>query len=541
MATRERLLRLGMPAAVLGVAAATRLLALDQPGVLVFDETYYVKDAASLLELGYEGRWPDGADDLFAAGAPPTVGESAAFVAHPPLGKWVIALGMLALGPANPAGWRLGVAVSGVLLVAALMLLAHLLWRQTALTVLAGGLLAIDGNAIVMSRVALLDGVLALVVVLAVIAVVLDRRSSHARLARWLAARRAADRATDWGPAMLVRPWLLAAGVLFGLAVSVKWSALYLFAAFAVLTVVADAIDRRRAGVALWASGTLLRQAPLSVLLTIPAAAVAHLVTWWGWFATSGGYGRSRAIDAAERWPGILGAAPDALQNWWTYQQSVYGYHVGESSPHPYEAPAAGWPLLLRPTYMHYVDRGDGTAEALTGIPNPLLWWGSVAAVLVILVGCGIAAWRRRPAQWRVAAEPETAHSDTEAGATELDAARSAVSPPLPFVGSPWAIAVILTGVAAGYLPWMLYPERTTFFFYTIVITPFLVLALVSVLGAVRGRPSDTPERRRLGTALVVTIVTVLVLLSAFFLPLWTGTPIPLDFLRMHYWLPSWI
>jgi dolichyl-phosphate-mannose--protein O-mannosyl transferase len=525
-----------MPAAVLGVAAATRLIGLDQPGVLVFDETYYVKDAASLLELGYEGRWPEGANELFAAGTPPTVGSDAAFVAHPPLGKWVIALGMLAAGPGSPYGWRLGVAVSGILLVAALMLLAHLLWRSTTLTVLAGGLLAIDGNAIVMSRVALLDGVLALAVVLAVIAVVLDRRSSRARLARWLAQRRAAGRSTDWGPAMLARPWLLAAGVLFGLAASVKWSALYLFAAFAVLTVVVDALDRRRAGVALWASGTLLRQAPLSVLLTIPAAAVAHLVTWWGWFATSGGYGRSRAIAEAERWPGILGAAPDALQNWWAYQQSVYGYHVGESSPHPYEAPAAGWPLLLRPTYMHYLDRGDGTAEALTGIPNPLLWWGSVAAVLVILVGCGIAAWRRRSAQWRVARTDQSAPGTTEVGATD-----SAVVAPLPFVGSPWSIAVILTGVADGYLPWMLYPERTTFFFYTIVITPFLVLALVSVLGAVLGRPSDTPERRRLGAALVVTIVTVLVLLSAFFLPLWTATPIPLEFLRLHYWLPSWI
>ena len=33
MVTRERLLRVGMPAAVLGVAAATRLIALDQPGL----------------------------------------------------------------------------------------------------------------------------------------------------------------------------------------------------------------------------------------------------------------------------------------------------------------------------------------------------------------------------------------------------------------------------------------------------------------------------------------------------------------------------
>jgi dolichyl-phosphate-mannose--protein O-mannosyl transferase len=170
---------------------------------------------------------------------------------------------------------------------------------------------------------------------------------------------------------------------------------------------------------------------------------------------------------------------------------------------------------------MYYLDRGDGTAEALTGIPNPLLWWGSVAAVLVVLVGCGIALWRRR----RLA----------------VDAALPADRAPLPFTGSPWAITVVLTGVAAGYLPWLLYPERTTFFFYTIVLTPFLVLALVSVLGAVLGRATDSTARRRIGSGLVVAFVTMCVLVSAFFLPLWWGTPIPLEFLRLHYWLPSWI
>jgi hypothetical protein len=31
------------------------------------------------------------------------------------------------------------------------------------------------------------------------------------------------------------------------------------------------------------------------------------------------------------------------------------------------------------------------------------------------------------------------------------------------------------------------------------------------------------------------------VLLSAFFLPMWTGTPIPHWFVQLHYWFPSWI
>ena len=43
----------GGPAAVLVIAAATRLVGLDQPHQIVFDETYYVKDAYTLSHLGY--------------------------------------------------------------------------------------------------------------------------------------------------------------------------------------------------------------------------------------------------------------------------------------------------------------------------------------------------------------------------------------------------------------------------------------------------------------------------------------------------------
>lgn len=496
-----------MPAAVLGLAAATRLVGLEHPGELVFDETYYVKDAESLRQLGYEGRWPDGANGLWAAGTPGSPSELASFVAHPPLGKWLIALGLAALGPENPAGWRLGTAVAGIALVGLVMLLAHLLLGRLVLTGIAGLLIAVDGNAIVMSRVALLDGVLALLVVLAVVFIGLDRRQVRGSLARWLDTRGASDppRSTDWGPALPGRPWLVAAGVAFGLAGGVKWSAIYLLASFAVLTVVADAIERRRAGVALWASGTLLRQAPISFLALVPTAAAVHLLTWWGWFATSGGYGRDRVVTDDNRLPGILGILPEALQNWWAYQSTIYGYHVGVTSDHHYDASALGWPLLLRPTYMHYRDLGDGTAEAITGIPNPLIWWGAVAAVIAIvamLVACAVRRMRGLPG--------------------------------FALPASGWALAVVVTGVAAGWAPWLLYPDRTMFFFYTIVITPFLVLALTIVLSMVL-------DRGRIGVAIVIGMLVVTVLISAFFLPLWTGVPTPLEQIRLRYWLPTWI
>ncbi len=511
----HRAARIAAPALVLGVAAAARLIGLDEPRTLVFDETYYAKDALSLLQLGYEGAWPEGANEGFAAGSPPSPSTDPAFVAHPPLGKWVIALGLALLGPSTPFGWRLGTALAGIVVVGLVMLIAHRLTRSLALATLAGGLIAIDGNAIVMSRVALLDGILTLFVLLAVLFVVLDREQARGRVAVWLERRRHDRRTTDWGPALWGRPWLLAAGVAFGLAISVKWSALYLLAAFAVLTVVADALDRRRAGVALWATGTLLKQAPVSAVLLLPTALAAHLVTWTGWFVTSGGYDRQWIAQGGERATGILAWVPDALQNLWNYQQAVYRYHVGESSPHAYEAPALGWPLLLRPTYMHYVDLGDGTAEAITGIPNPLIWWAAVAAVIVLVIGCVVAA----------------------VSAARGGSARAAIAP----FGSPWAVAVVLTGVAGGWLPWLLYPERTMFFFYTVVITPFLVLALVLVLRSILGGPADPAPRRRLGLAVVGLIVVTAVALSVFFLPLWTGLPVPIEFLRLHYWLPTWI
>lgn len=505
---------IAVPAAVLGVAAATRLVGLEQPGELVFDETYYVKDAESLRQLGFESRWPEGANELWAAGTPGSPTGVAAFVAHPPFGKWVIALGLAALGPENPAGWRLGTAVAGIALVGLVMVLAHLLLGRLVLTSLAGLLIAIDGNAIVMSRVALLDGVLALLVVLAVVFIVLDRRQVSRRLAAWLERRRShtPPRSTDWGPALWARPWLIAAALAFGLATAVKWNALYLLAAFAVLTVIADMLDRRRTGVALWASGTLLKQAPASFLLMIPAAAATHLLTWWGWFTTTGGYGRERVITDDNRLPGILGSLPDSLQNWWAYQVSVYGYHVGESSPHNYEAGALSWPLLLRPTYMHYRDLGDGTAEAITGIPNPLIWWVAVASVVTLVVLLLVAAANRM---------------------------RGAIGRPLPASG--WALAVILTGIAAGWLPWLLYPERTTFFFYTIVITPFLVLALTVVLSTALAPRSASNDRRLLGAAIVIGFVAIAIVLSVFFMPMWAGWPVDLGFIRLHYWLPSWI
>ena len=63
-------------ALILGISALLRIFRLGTPNEVVFDEVYYV----------------DGARDLLANGVELTNGKPE-FVVHPPIGKWMVAIG----------------------------------------------------------------------------------------------------------------------------------------------------------------------------------------------------------------------------------------------------------------------------------------------------------------------------------------------------------------------------------------------------------------------------------------------------------------
>ena len=59
---RNRMLTWLAPALVTLLAGVLRLVNLAHPHEIMFDETYYVKDAWSLWQHGYESKWGDDAD-----------------------------------------------------------------------------------------------------------------------------------------------------------------------------------------------------------------------------------------------------------------------------------------------------------------------------------------------------------------------------------------------------------------------------------------------------------------------------------------------
>ena len=501
---RRRAWAWGGPAIVVLVAAFTRLWNLGNPSSLVFDETFYVKDAWSLWNLGYSAQWPAEADAMVNAGDIDIYLDSPSFVVHPPLGKWIIGLGMHLFGADSSFSWRISTAITGILAVILLMVIARILFRSTLLATVAGMLFAVDGNAIVMSRVALLDNSVMFFALAGFLFVLLDRGWSERRLDRWLVLREKLRRSTDWGPALWWRPWLIAAAVAFGLCSAVKWNGLYFLAGFAVYTLIVDALARRRRGVLFWGTGTLLKQAPVSFLLTVPVALVVHLSTWTSWFLSKNGYDRQWAAAEENAWNGPFEWVPRSIQSWLHYQQSVYNYHVGEMRPHPYQANPLSWLFMLRPTSMYWQSSTNGEngcvvdtcGASITGIANPLIWWAATLAVLYLV--------------YRLLRFRE------------------------------WRVGLILTGVAVGYLPWLLYLHRTVFQFYTIAFEPYLILALTMVIGLVLGSRRDPSWRRERGLRFVLVFFVLIGLISLFFWPLWTGMQFPIEFIRAHWWLPGW-
>nr|WP_281069514.1 phospholipid carrier-dependent glycosyltransferase [Microbacterium amylolyticum] len=489
---------------VTAVAAAVRIAGVGGPQELIFDETYYVKDAWTLLNLGYEGSWPDDPNPAFTAGQVDGYSDEGAFVAHPPFGKWIIALGMMIFGAESAFGWRFATAVVGTAMVPLLYAFARRITRSVWFAGAAAVLLALDPLAIAMSRVALLDTPLAFLVLLALWFALLDRPGTVAAIRAGVADNRIA------GPTLWRRPWLLAAGITLGLATGVKWSGLYALAALGIAVVLADMFDRKRAGVERWLEAAIGRQAPASFVLLVPTALLSYLVTWTGWLMTTGGYDRSSSANP--------------IVALWNYHRGVLAFHEGVTTPHTYASPAWEWILMLNPTLMYRQTAetcalGDDCVGLMAALPNPILWWAGMLSILWILVRFVRALILRTPL---VAADG-------------------------------W----VLVGVAGTFAPWLLFPERTMFSFYAITLLPFVILAVVFQLQRMVAprelvllneptRAEVLAERERAAQEQRAWLITsgvfvgLLIAVAVFYLPFGTGMLEPQGLYRAHLWLPGW-
>ncbi|MEM6446168.1 MAG: phospholipid carrier-dependent glycosyltransferase [Cyanobacteria bacterium P01_D01_bin.123] len=336
---RDRGLLIG-GALIFAIALGLRLWGLGQIDPPVFDEVYFPKFAENYLD---GERFFDG---------------------HPPLGKYLIALGILLFGR-NAIGFRITTALFGAIVPILVMGLLYRLTYRRNLALLGGLLMLSDGLFLVESRFGLMNvflvafGLLAQIFLLAG----LERRG--------------------WGRTLL----LSCSGAMLGASAAVKWNGL------------GFALGLGLIGTMVWAIA-LLRPKLLPRLGIL--ARIVQL-RWWHYLVC---FGLMPIAMYVVQWlphlwmypRGVteLPAGSDALPALWhTFQdlhRDLLGNHTNanvgvgtDEVVHPYCSTWLSWPVLGRPISYHFNAEGELWSSVLA-IGNPILWWTALPAVVGLAI-----------------------------------------------------------------------------------------------------------------------------------------------------------
>ena len=532
------------------MAFAIRFPRLAVPPKIVFDETYYAKEAWSVLHFGYAMKWPDNANDSIANGITNVWLNQPDSPVHPQMAKYLIAIGEWMFGM-NSFGWRFMSCVCGCLLVAVIIRMARRLSRSTLVGALAGVLICMDGLSYMMSRIALLDIFQAMFTVMAVAAVIADRDQFRRRLASHLERHNLGNLGGNFGPLLIWRPWRLTAGILFGLACGCKWNSMYVLAVMGVLTVFFDWHARRTAGAGNRTWFSLLWDAPWSLILLVVLAVVTYVATWAGWILSSGAYNRNWAelhptahstVVLERIFGNWLG---DALASLWNYHVWIWDFHTGvwiTEQTHPYNAYPAGWLVVARTIGIEYtgsIPPGTPGCPADSAITCIQVW-----NVPNATGGFDSVQWYQSPG---TPGCPANSNGDCMTVITGLGTpflwwmAAIALGAGVVFwiFGRDWRFAVPVLAGSATWIGWFPNADRPVFFFYAIMIIPFTATILAMCMGKILGPPGHRHRKAR--AWMVGAAVALIVLNFAFILPILNDTVMPTWAWQLRMWFAGWI
>lgn len=464
-----------MLTAVVGIAAVLRFARLTIPASVVFDETYYARDAC-----------------LYAGNAQSFCGSSypteTSWV-HPPLGKWIIAMGIKIFG-FNAFGWRCMAALTGTALVAVVFLLARKLFADRWVAGVAGTLVATDFMLIVQSRVAMLDIFLAFFVAVGFLFLAMDRE-------RITLIREHLRMPFPGDPLRRMLEWRLLAGGAFGCAIAVKWQGIWALVAALLLAATWSAgLDRARIQ-AREPDGPEKRRngetgVTLFALVLVPL--LVYGLSYSRWFADNYPHrctpNQTQKVfllgaDVACR-SGLVGTAL-AFSD---LHSKMLDFHANLEAKHPYASQARSWPFVIRPVAYYY--EGKPKSSHVMAFGNPATWWASILALVWLLIR-SLGSWRAER-----------------------------------FVLAAWAMQ---------YLPWLLpnVARPAIFIFYMTPMVPFMMIGLAAALGALRslGKPARW--------AVWLYLAAGVGLLLWFFYPVIAAVGIPYEWWRNRMWFPRWI
>lgn len=286
-----------------------------------FDEIYHVRTAYEHLQ-----------------------GISPYEISHPPLGKLLIALGIAIFGM-HPLGWRLAGWLCGVVMIPVLYILAKRLFRHEGCALAAAGFLALDFMHFTQTRIALIDAPAVLLILLMYVLMYRYYDSTPKDLPNRQALRT-----------------LALCGIVLGLGISVKWTAVYAALGLAVLFAMATVRRYRLGDRAVW-------QTCLWCVLFFGIVPLAiYFLSYLPYY--------------------IADPATPAWKTFWDNQVYMLTYHGGLDTAHAFSSPWYTWPLMLRPMWYYGAEAlaAEGLCSSIVAFGNPVVWWCGALCMILLLI-----------------------------------------------------------------------------------------------------------------------------------------------------------
>lgn len=488
------------------IASILRFWDLPNPTRCYFDETYYYYDARDIQVNGVES----------------------AFVVHPPVGKQLISLGLMVAGvdrdgpleksvinevhscndeegeepnvqargreAYDSLGRRLASALFGSIAVLATWLAGLHFFRMRSTAAFAAALLAMEGLALTLSRVAMLDIFLQAFVMIGLAAMLRDQ------YLLWRDVPEPGEAVDPGAVPPVKRHWLYIAGVCMGLAFATKWSATMPWGLMCLWIWGSEMLRMRRLTGKFTSRFFPILLRGLFAMLVIPLT--VYVLSYAGWFMNW------QQTSWVERHPDAACVATECTpteqakamaESWVDEQKAIYNFHKDLKADHSYRAPAWTWFIMQRPVAFYYEECtgekrelnncvvAEKNVAEIIGMGNPFIWWMALASYVLLL------AWTLKYRDWRS--------------------------------------LLVLVFVLGQTLPYFLSP-RTVFLFYMAPVVPFMCLGLGVVAERYAIRRYAWVGR------------TIMILAGAAFIywsPIFYGWEISRTWWKILMWLPSWI
>ena len=376
---------------------------------------------------------------------------------HPPLGKLIISIPIQIFG-LTPFAYRCLGNIAGILMILIIYLIAKTLFKRERYALFAAAIMALDGMHFVQTRIGTVDSFL-----------VLFSLTSFLFFLKFLFITHEQKRKNK-----VIS--LIISGTFWGMAVSVKWTALYIGIGMAIIYFIKflyDSITSKKVDI------KLILWSILSFIIIPLCIYVASYIPIMNnpndtvYFKSENGEEYIYIHDV----PSFI-----------NYQIAMYNYHSNVDTEHPYSSNWYEWPTMKRPVWFYYASFEDGSVGTIACMGNPAIWWLGIFTTIFTFFY-------------------SIAKKDKQG-------------------------MIIIVMILATLLP---YPfiTRCMFIYHYFIILPFVMLTIVYVIS----RLSKLTEKF---DYLIPILTLVFSCFFIYFYPIYSGKPVNLDYIKETEWIDTW-